>query len=152
RVSTLWSSVMPLRPALRAFWEIPLDAASVLKADSQESKLPVPQGAAASADVAGSISAPAMASASHSRRKVLRITRKNPIREFSSCSAKCFRQPGPKHGCCMNGEPPAFAGGPVGSDHAALFPGEQVGRKVRGRLALVRRPWRDRPRIGIDRD
>src|SRR5579871_6845773 len=75
RVSTLWSSVMPLRPALMAFWEIPLDAASVLKADSQESKLPVPQGAAASADVAGSASAPAMASASHSRRKVLGITR-----------------------------------------------------------------------------
>src|SRR5689334_14999020 len=94
------------------FWEIPFDAASVLNAESQESKLPVPQGTAAYAGVARSISAPPTASttneASHSRRKVLGITKENPIREISSCSAKCFRQPRPKHGCFLNGEPPAF--------------------------------------------
>src|SRR6201995_5616094 len=76
RTSTVWSNVTPLRPALMAFWEIPFEAASVLSAVSQESKLPVSQGAAASADVAGSISAPPIARASNSRRKVLGITGK----------------------------------------------------------------------------
>jgi hypothetical protein len=40
-VITLWSNVRPLSPALIAFWEIPFEAASVLNAVSQVSKLPV---------------------------------------------------------------------------------------------------------------
>src|ERR1700760_4702493 len=112
-----------------AFWEIPLDAASVLKAVSQESKLPVLQGAAANADVAGSTSAPPMARAPHSRRKVLGITRENPIREISSCSAKCFRQPRPKHGCSLNGEPPDLTGGSLFELAIAYFHGNRLAGK-----------------------
>src|SRR5215813_8653924 len=133
RVSTLWSNVTPLRPALIAFWEIPLDAASVLNVDSQESKLPVPQGAAASEEVAGSISvaptAKLLDTASRSRRKVLEITRENPIREISSCSAKCFRQPRPKHGCFLNGEPPALPAVRFSQSIVTYFHGNRLAGK-----------------------
>src|ERR1700744_5826522 len=57
RLITLWSSVTPLRAGLRVCCETPLDAPRVLKAASQESKLPLPQGAAACAGPAAKASA-----------------------------------------------------------------------------------------------